>query len=56
MSAAPKLRYTPEQYLEIDRAAEFKSEYLAGEIVAMAGASENHNIITVNLTAELRLV
>jgi Uma2 family endonuclease len=54
MSAAPKLRYTPQEYLEIDRAAEFKSEYFAGEIVAMAGARENHNIITVNLTTELR--
>jgi len=54
MSAAPKLRYTPQEYLAIDRAAEFKSEYFAGEMVGMAGASENHNIITVNLASELR--
>ncbi len=31
--------YTPEQYLERERAAEFRSEYISGEIFAMAGAS-----------------
>jgi Uma2 family endonuclease len=53
MSAAPKLRYTAEEYLEIDRSAEFKSEYVAGEIFAMAGGSENHNTITFNLSGLL---
>ena len=40
--------YTPEEYLALERAAEFKSEYLAGEIFAMAGTSENHNLIAGN--------
>src|SRR5207253_9837935 len=53
MTALPKKRYTPEEYLAIDRQAPFKSEYRAGEIFAMAGASEEHNIITVNLAAAL---
>src|SRR5712691_10212763 len=53
MSAAPKPYISPEQYLERERQAEAKSEYFAGEIFAMAGASEEHNIITVNLAREL---
>src|SRR5439155_7242290 len=53
MSAAPKLRCTPEEYLEIDRAAQFKSEYFHGEIFAMAGASEDHNTITFNVAGLL---
>ena len=53
MSALPKAVYTPEEYLALDREAEFKSEYHAGEIFAMAGASENHDTITVNVTVSL---
>jgi Uma2 family endonuclease len=37
MSTLPKNFITPEQYLELDRAAERKSEYWDGEIFAMAG-------------------
>jgi Uma2 family endonuclease len=39
---------TPEQYLEIERAAEFRSEYLAGAMYAMAGASVDHGRIVGN--------
>ncbi len=49
MSAQPKLRLTPEEYLAIERKAEFKSEYYQGEMFAMAGASDPHNIISTNL-------
>jgi Uma2 family endonuclease len=45
--------YTPAQYLELERAAETKSEYRAGQIVAMSGASRAHNRIVVNLGGEL---
>ena len=38
MATQPKTFLTPEQYLEIERAAEFKSEYYQGEMFAMAGA------------------
>jgi Uma2 family endonuclease len=41
--------YSPEEYLALERAAEYKSEYLAGHIFAMAGASENHNTIAANI-------
>jgi Uma2 family endonuclease len=47
-------RYTPDEYLEIERASEFKSEYIDGYIVAMSGASEPHNLIVTNVVGELR--
>jgi len=50
-----KLQLTPQEYLEQERAASFKSEYLAGHSYTMAGASESHNLITANLTRELSL-
>src|SRR4051794_34639534 len=45
--------YTPAEYLEGERAAETKSEYRAGQIVAMTGASLAHNRIIVNLDRQL---
>ena len=54
MSTRPKHYLTPEQYLEIERKAEFKSEYYQGEMFAMAGASLAHNWIVANLVGELR--
>jgi Uma2 family endonuclease len=53
MASLPKPRYTPEEYLAMEREAEFKNEYLDGEIIAMVGASEPHNLIVVNLVTEL---
>lgn len=50
----PKTFITPEQYLEIERAAEYKSEYFNGEMFAMAGASRRHNLIAANALGELR--
>jgi len=43
----------PEEYLAIERAADFKSEYISGEMVAMSGASVRHETIVVNLTSLL---
>jgi Uma2 family endonuclease len=43
---------TPEQYLEQERRAEFRSEYLAGEVFAMSGGTRYHGRIVTNaLTA-----
>ena len=42
--------YTPEEYLAIDRAAESKSEYWNGRIVAMSGAQEEHLEIVRNVS------
>jgi Uma2 family endonuclease len=46
MATAALTYYTPEEYLALERHAEFKSEYIDGRIVAMTGASEPHNAIT----------
>jgi Uma2 family endonuclease len=48
-------KVSPEEYLERERAAEFKSEYRDGEIVAMSGPSFRHVIITGNLAFHMRL-
>ena len=42
MSSLPQVRYTPEQYLGMERKADHRSEYVNGEILAMAGASREH--------------
>lgn len=41
---------TPEQYLQIEQCAETKSEYIAGTVRAMAGASVEHSDICFNLS------
>ena len=53
MASQPEPTYTPEEYLALEREAEFKSEYLEGYIVAMVGASEPHNLIVTNTVREL---
>jgi Uma2 family endonuclease len=49
VSTNPRTFLTPEQYLGIERQAEFKSEYFNGEMFAMAGAKEAHNLLTMNV-------
>ncbi|MFN6516430.1 MAG: Uma2 family endonuclease [Nostoc sp. CreGUA01] len=45
--------YTPEEYLELEEAAEYKSEYIDGQIIPMAGGTINHNRIAGNFYAAL---
>jgi Uma2 family endonuclease len=40
---------TEPEYLELERAATYKSEFYKGEVFAMSGASRTHNVIVVNL-------
>ena len=54
MSALPKRCFTPEEYLALEEKAEYKSQYVAGEIFAMAGAQPSRVIIQTNLAGELR--
>ena len=53
MSTSPKTFLTPEEYLEIERKAEFKSEYYQGEMFAMTGARRAHNLLAGNTFAQL---
>lgn len=53
MSAQPKPYITEAEYLARERASAGKHEYFDGEIFAMTGASEPHNLIASNVTASL---
>lgn len=53
MTAVPKRRMTAAEYLAIERAAEFRSEFFNGEMFAMAGAAGEHNRIKENFGGEL---
>jgi Uma2 family endonuclease len=55
MSAQPQARLSPEQYLEIERAAETRNEYYNGRMYAMSGASVGHIVITSNLNRGLSI-
>lgn len=43
-------KFTPQQYLALEEKAEHRSEYWNGEIVAMSGATIDHQQIVANLT------
>jgi Uma2 family endonuclease len=53
MSTQPVAYLTPEQYLDIESKAEFRSEYINGEMFAMAGGTPNHAWIVVNTASRL---
>jgi Uma2 family endonuclease len=48
-----ELWVSPEQYLEAERRATTKSQYLNGRVLAMSGASRKHNLVVGNLVAAL---
>jgi Uma2 family endonuclease len=54
MTAQPIPYVTEAEYLRHERASTLKHEYYAGQIYAMAGASEAHNLIAMNIAALLR--
>ncbi|MGZ8160779.1 MAG: Uma2 family endonuclease [Methylobacter sp.] len=47
-------KITEEEYLQGELVAEFKHEFIDGEVFAMAGASESHNLLSLNMASELR--
>ena len=55
MTAQPKKRkYTPEEYLALEKKAGYKSEYVDGYVFKLAGGTEAHNDITLNVASRLR--
>ncbi len=54
MSAQPKLKYTLEEYLDIDFHSEARLEYWDGEIFDMSGSSPQHDQVESNLHFNLR--
>lgn len=45
---------SPEAYLEREQRGNVRHEYLGGRVYAMAGASDRHNVISLNIAGELR--
>jgi hypothetical protein len=52
MSTASTRLLSPQEYLAQERLADFRSEYLRGQVFAMAGASFEHTLIKDNLAGE----
>ena len=44
---------TPQEYLEQERKAECKSEYVNGRVYAMSGGSRQHSVIAVHIGTAL---
>jgi Uma2 family endonuclease len=53
MSALSAPLLTPDRYLEIERAADFKSEYVDGRMFAMSGGRLAHAIVCTALASAL---
>jgi len=49
MIAQPIPSYTVEHYLHLERSGDSKHEYFDGQIFALAGSSENHNLISAHI-------
>ena len=55
MIASPQQpQFTPDEYLHLEAQSNVKHEYIDGQIYAMAGASDSHVTIALNLATLLR--
>lgn len=48
------LRISPEEYLEMEEKSPIRHELVGGQMFAMAGSSEAHNVIALNIATILR--
>ncbi len=55
MASLPTPRITEEEYLQIERAADYKSEFADGEMFAMSGGTLSHSQLALNWGFELKL-
>ena len=55
MASLPLPKLTETEYLAIERAGEFKSEFVGGEMYAMSGGTLRHSSLALNIAFELRL-
>jgi Uma2 family endonuclease len=55
MTAALPARIPPEEYFELERTAEIKSEYYDGQMFAMSGGTLAHSLLEGQLVSELRI-
>lgn len=55
MIQPPPTRFTEREYLALEGVAEVRHEFFRGEIVSMAGAEPNHNLIAQNVRMQLGL-
>lgn len=53
VASRERRRFTPAEYLTLEREAESRSELVEGDIFAMAGGNLEHDTITANLTGLL---
>jgi Uma2 family endonuclease len=53
MASNPITKVTAEEYLALDRAAEFRSEFLDGELIAMSGGSSRHSRLKIRLASSV---
>jgi len=54
MPVALKPVLTSDAYLDDEIEADVRHEFIDGDLYAMAGAGESHNLITLNVAAQLR--
>ena len=54
MATAPNTPLSVSEYIRLESAAEFRSEFIDGQMVAMACGTVNHALISSNVTGELR--
>ena len=53
MAVPRTARFTAREYLALEAVAEVKHEYIGGDIVAMAGAEPEHNLVAGNVRQAL---